>query len=169
MVPEAQFGFAAGLEAGVLLSAGVIPAEELLACFGDMAGVEFAQQRGLGQADLAQIKDKVNERIELALGELPLDETFDGLLRFANVVVKNSGALGLGDAVAEGLRVDEAMAVADGGVALDVEIDAVAKAFRFFDQFHACRAQFHVSSNGCPYDNDDRKLELNCNAVGRDS
>ncbi len=79
----------------------MIPAEELLACFGNAAAVEFAQQRGLGQAMLAQIEDKINQRIELALGERGFDEARDGLLGFADVVIENCGALGLGDAIAE--------------------------------------------------------------------
>jgi len=152
--PEAQFGFAAGLEPEIDCAGGQIPEQELLGGGIVAAGVEGAQQGGLGQAAGAEIEAKVDEGVELALGQGHRNEAADGALGLGNVAGQEGGGLRFRDAGGKGLGRHDAMAVADGRKAGYIVVGVVAKAFESLDQIEPFGAQFHGI---CPFAAETRK------------
>jgi hypothetical protein len=100
-IPEGEFGFAAAVKAGADSGAAVIPLQNLLARASVVALVQFAQQRGAGQAAFAQVVDEVYERIELVLAERHLHVPFYGLLGSCHVGCEQLFGSGLVDPLRE--------------------------------------------------------------------
>lgn len=131
---EFKLGLATGFESGVLVCTGVVPQEDLLGGGLSVASVEVGQEGGAEEAAGAEVKDKVDQRVKLTLGERDLDEAGDGLLGVANIRDEDFGGLFFTNSVWKGLRVEEPVAVADGGQAVYVEVDAISEAFRGFEE-----------------------------------
>lgn len=126
---ELEFGVAAAGQAGVHFAVAVVPEQDLLRGFGDAAGVEVAEQRGVGQAFGAEVEDEIYDRVELALCEWDVDEAGDGLLGDEDVAGQEGFGFGLGDGFGEGLVRGDAVAIADGEDACDILIWVGAEAF----------------------------------------
>jgi len=126
-VPEVEFCFAAGFEAGDFLCSHVIPHEQLLGSGVVAADVEVAQQGGGGEPIGAKVVDEVDERVELALGDSDFYELENGLFGDADILGKQLAGLGFVDSVRKGLGRQDAVAVADGRNACGITIDFVAK------------------------------------------
>jgi hypothetical protein len=121
--PEAVFGSAARLEGGNFVVAGVVPPQQLKGGGIGLAVVQVLEKRGSCEPPGAKIEDKVHEGIELTLRERNGDLSCDRLFSGTNVPEEDDVGLGQADAVGIALVGFESMAVADGRVAGDIEVD----------------------------------------------
>lgn len=144
--PEIELGLAAGLKAGKDLAAGVIPEEQLLTGGIVVAGVEIAEERGRGEAALAEVVTEIDERIKLTLGKGNMNEVLDVEASGAGVGGEKFLGLGFVDAIGIGLAGEELVAVADGGQAGRVVVGGGAEAFEFFDQVQSGIVEMHTFS-----------------------
>ena len=102
-MPEVEFGFATGFEAGNFFCADVVPHQQLFGSGVVAADVQVAQEGGGGEPIGAEVVDEVDERIELALRDGDFDELQHGLLGGADVLGEQLTCLGFVDSIWKGL------------------------------------------------------------------